>query len=40
MISFVVLLGFYTYCLTTFSKHSKFFITASTYDIMAHGQVS
>jgi hypothetical protein len=31
MISYVVLLGFYTYCITTFSKHSKFFITASTY---------
>jgi hypothetical protein len=24
----------------TFSKHSKFFITASIYDIMARGQVS
>jgi hypothetical protein len=40
MISCVVLLGFYTYCLTTFSKHSNFFITASTYDIMTRGQVS
>jgi hypothetical protein len=33
-------LGFYTYCLTTFSKHSKIFITACTYDIMTRGQVS
>jgi hypothetical protein len=40
MISCIVLLGFYTYCLTTFSKHSKFLITVSTYDIMARGQVS
>jgi hypothetical protein len=40
MISCVVLLGFYTYYLTTFSKHSQIFITASTYDIMTCGQVS
>jgi hypothetical protein len=34
----VVLLGFYTYCLTTFSKHSQIFIKASTYDIMTCGK--
>jgi hypothetical protein len=33
-------LGFYTNCLTTFSKHSQIFITTSIYGIMTCGQVS
>jgi hypothetical protein len=33
-------LGFYTYCLTTFSKHYQIFIIVCTYDIMTCGQVS
>jgi hypothetical protein len=40
MISCVDQAGFYTYCLTTFSKHSQIFITASIYDIITCGQVS
>jgi hypothetical protein len=40
MISCVDHLGFYTYYLTTFSKQSQIFITASIYDIMTRGQVS